>query len=134
MLVGPRVVADRLDRVEHEPRPGAVRIERPQPLRRVGLDADDGEALAIRERGRGVLALARRREPDARLLVDVVTVDIRLTVLADRRIEERATVGEKERLVVVAGPGGHVDRCRDRDATLGDAQASEVDVRRRWTL
>ena len=77
-----------------------------------------------------ILALARRGEPDARFLVDVVTVDVRLAVLTDRGIEESAAVGQEVGLVVVAGARGDVDRRTDDDAAILDTQLGQVDVGR----
>jgi len=73
---------------------GAVFVEGPEALRRVGFDAHTEKPPRPAVCGR-ILAFARRGEPAARLLVDVVTVDVRLTVLTDRRIEEGAAVGQE---------------------------------------
>ncbi len=132
--VGPRVVADRLDRVEHEAGPRSVEVERPQPLRGVGFDAHHREPRAVRQRRGGVLALAGRRDAAARPSSDVVAVDVRLTVFANRRIEERASVRQEHRLVVVARAAGDVDRRPDAGAAMGHAQLGEVNVGRGRTL
>src|SRR5437773_7575242 len=130
--VAPGVVADRLDGVEQEPWPRAVRVECPQPLRRVGLDAHYRKPFAVWKWGRGVLALARRVEADADPALDIVAIDIGLAVLTDRRIEESAPVRQEERLVVVSRPGGDVHRRPDADAPVIDAQIGEIDVGRGW--
>src|SRR5216117_603506 len=109
MGVAPGVVANRFDRIQYHAWSRSGEVERPQALRRIGFDAHHGEAAAVRQGCGRILALARRGEPDARLLLDVVPVDVRLTVLADRRIEERATIRQEVRLVVVARPGRDVD-------------------------
>src|SRR5437867_1389591 len=45
--VDPRMVANRLDRFEQELGIGAIEGEAPETLRRVTLDTDDGESVAI---------------------------------------------------------------------------------------
>src|SRR6185437_8699499 len=78
-----------------------------------------------------VLAFPSTCDPGGAPRRDIVAVDVCLAVLANRREEYGALVGDERGLVVVAGAMGDVPGRCDRDPgwrTVGNVQAGEIHV------